>query len=265
MRFFLLGLLIINFVFAAWYWLIRQPDVIQLPGPAAGVEKLVLVSERQHATNLVKQSESALPESADEEDKPQQQPPAKKSRPLRQQKVETARLEPKKVPRKLAQQPINPSTNQYCYATTKFKSRLLADDVLADLQALGYRASVVTQYSLKPKYLVYLPSYPSLKAARKVTDHLKASGEKDFQILTINGNKNSISLGVYSQTDTAKIRMKDIETLGYIPIIAPAYGKVSGYRVEFNKPDQSLMSEQDKVELFKSYRKGSIESIKCGS
>lgn len=262
MRFFLVGLLIVNIAFAAWYGLIRQADEIQLPEPVAGVEKLVLVSERQHATNLLKQAEKVTPQKTEPENEPEEPQPAK-SPPLKQPqpKPEPVRPESKKTVQKATGKPAK----QYCYATTKFKSQLLATDVAADLRALGYQASVSTQYSIKPKYLVYLSGYPSLNAARKVTDQLKASGDKDFQILTINGQKNSISLGVYSQTDTADIRIKEIEVLGYTPMIEPVYGKVSGYRVEFSKQDQSLMNEQDKVQLFKSYRKGAIESIKCGS
>jgi len=258
MRFFLAGLLIVNIAFAAWYWLIRQSGEILLPDPVTGVEKLVLVSERQHATNLLKQAEEVTSQSAELQDEPEElqpaiRPPVKQPKPV------------KPEPKKTTQQVTGKPGKQYCYATSKFKSRLVATDVSADLQALGYQASVATLYSIKPKYLVYLSSYPSLNAARKVTDHLQASGDRDFQILTINGQKNSISLGVYSQADTADIRIKEIAALGYTPLVEPVYGKVSGYRVEFSKQDQTLINEQDKVQLFKSYRKGAIESIKCGS
>jgi len=242
MRFFLAGLLLVNIVFAVWYWLIKEPETVSLPKPMAGVETLVLASEQNPAEAV-----SWLNEVIQTEESPKE------------------RQEKEKIEKENKSKKTSKSIMKYCYATDKFDAREQAEKISFDLTSRGYQTSITTLYLLKPKYLVYLQSYPSLSEARYVTRHLKESGQKDYQILTVNGNKNSISLGVYSQIKTAKIRRREIEALGYKPIIEPAYGKISGYRVEFSKQDQSLMTEQDKVLLFKSYRNGSIESIKCGS
>ncbi|MEJ2346448.1 MAG: SPOR domain-containing protein [Gammaproteobacteria bacterium] len=67
------------------------------------------------------------------------------------------------------------------------------------------------------RYWVLLPPLPTYDAAAKVIADLKARGIKDIQLLGGDSRDNGISLGVFTQRDTAERRLKQISALGYTP------------------------------------------------
>jgi hypothetical protein len=79
------------------------------------------------------------------------------------------------------------------------------------------------------RYWVLLPPLPSHGAAAKVIADLKARGITDVQLLGGDSGDNGISLGVFTQRDTAERRLKQISALGYAPQMQTLPQTVSRY------------------------------------
>jgi hypothetical protein len=257
MRTFTLALVLFNIGLAAWYWGFRSPEPpIQPPVYPPGVEVIQLVNE-QSTEQPVDATDTETPAAA----------------------VITARpAEPEKTPEPIVSVPANPPDpapepkadavsaavlQTTCYQSTPIEKLALATAINNDLRENGYLAELQTVYAIPPKYLVYLPGHDTIAQARTVTNRLRKSGQRDYQILTINDQKNSISLGVYSSEATASIRQNEIKALGYNPIVEPAYGKIAGYRVNFQNNAEKSPSKQQLNSLFKASPKTTIEEIKC--
>jgi|GEM_PF-6192502 len=263
MKFFAAGLLLVNIAFAIWY---VASDTAEQPISASdpGMERLVMVNEpmnpaaqdRTQADNEKKTEESPVDEAKEEtslttstdtqpdEPEPQQAPPAQQQASLF---------------------PATTSRGENCYVMSLFDSYTSAQVISTELEQLGYEVRLATRYSSKVKYLVYLPAYASAAEARNITRELQEKGQQDFQILAIKGKKNSISLGVYSQPHTAAIRQKQIESMGYSPVVEPVYGTPMGYQLEFNKHDISRLTPTEKRHLTDSFKNLTILPQKCSS
>jgi hypothetical protein len=262
---FFAGLLLLNIGFAGWYWFLYEPETPQAPRVHRGVEMLRLATEQQaveETDTLVATAQqdieepaiavaAPIPATKDSPDSGNAAPPVTEKKEARQQRP------PAKASR---------SSKRQCYQMGLFAQKEKAEYRLSEIQALGYNAKLTTRYQKRAKYLVYLPAYPSYAEASKVTDQLTASGQQDFQILTILGEKNSISLGVYSQPHTAEIRRKEIAALGYEPLVDQVYGgRPLGYNIEFSKKNGSALEDNERDFLLISEEKLSIEPAKCGS
>jgi hypothetical protein len=264
MRLFLAGLLVLNIGFAGWYWFIHESvtETVQVPPVDRGVEMLKLATEQQEVvdtdTSVAEVQQDTSVQAIAVAQPVAEEREVRASSPPATEKKDTRKQEQQAKARK--------SGNRQCFRMGMFEQKQDAEYRMTEMQALGYTVKLVTRYQRKAKYLVYLPAYPSYAAARKVTDQLRDSGQQDFQILTILGEKNSISLGVYSQPHTAEIRRKQIADLGYQPIVDPVYGgKPLGYNIEFSKKDGSDLTDSEKDFLLISEKKVSIEPYKCGS
>jgi cell division septation protein DedD len=247
-----------NLAFALWYS-VKGPDEEQMSSADPGIEMLAMVNESMKAAE-----HDSAPLDDDEETV---EPTAKTSTapsvasepvvPDQQQKTSAQK------PTRIVTKPTSRGEN--CYVMSLFDSRQSAEQASAELQQQGYQARLETRYSSKVTYLVYLPAYASAAEARKITRELEEKGQVDFQILTIKGQKNSISLGIYSQPHTAAIRQKQIEALGYEPVVEPVFGTPMGFQLEFNKPDISRLTSSEKRRLVDYFKNRTILPQKCSS
>ena len=229
-------------LFMALMWEDTTPDAPVLP-MMSGVEKLVLVIEKK---------------------------PREKSNTSVSDK-QTARVETGTAKKIDAKQVVSntgarsATSAGQCYLMAYFGNQEDAESAVAGLQALDYKAELDLVYPEKARLLVYLPAYPDIKQARKVTRDLKKKGIRDFQILAIRGSKNAISLGVFSHADTAKERIKEMRDLGYHPIVQSVVGPSIRYRVYFHKTGRTVLNAEERRFLINSFKKVKITTTKCQS
>jgi len=266
MRFFLLGLLILNTGVFAWQLLKEDQPRQRVPAADRGVEKLILAREfedqkaqaarrEQLALEAIKKQEEAALLKANKEAEQEK---------LKAQQVAEQKRKQALIAKSRRDTEIQASNNEgsVCYKIGQFKERKEANVALTGLDALDYNAKLVADYSEKSKFLVYLPGYSSLQDAQKATTDLKSKGINDFQILAVYGKKNGISLGVFSQYDTANNRILEIKKLGYEPILQAISGKLE-YHIDFNKRDKSALSDGESSFLQKSLKNIKISQINC--
>lgn len=289
MRFFALGLLLTNLAFAIWYYSSRETTETPVPRVDAGMEMLVTVNENQRSVEAKNSEENTKRKKVESTPKAPVKPEPVKPKPVKPEPVKPEPVKPEPVkPEPVKPTPVKPSETtqqqqkkrvnnevkpainklaigENCYVMSLFASRPSAQETLSELQQYGYQVRLTIRYASKVKYLVYLPSYASADEARVITEELIEKGQQDFQVLTIKGKKNSISLGIYSQPHTAEIRQKQIETLGYSPVVEPVYGTPMGFQLEFNKQDDSRLTPIEKQRLKDSFTDLRVLPQKCGS
>lgn len=246
MRFFLIGLLILNIVFFIWQQSRDSTPAAPFIAVSNGVEGLVMV--REQAAVLAQAMQKA---------------DQKKTRQSATQ-VKDFAAAPRKPEIKADKNPkIVRKKKAYCYQLGQFKAREEVDVALTGMNALDYQAELKMDYPLKSKLLVYLQAYPSLQEARKVTEDLKSRGITDYQILAVYGKKNGISLGVFSSREVALDRVREIRNIGYEPVLQPVSGKL-WYKIRFSRRDKAELSGQETRFLLKSFKNIKIRPIKCG-
>jgi len=245
MRFFLIGLLLLNIVIFAWQQF--NDDLLEESFVAVdkGAEGLVLVREQDDIH--VKSQQPVISPSAS----------TATTSPVSVQN-ETKDSKPAVIKTVVKTKSIGP----FCYQLGQFAAKKEADVALTGMSALDYKVKLRVEYPPRAKFLVYLPAYPSINEARKVTRDLKSKGISDFQILAVYGKKNGISLGVFSQYEIAVNRVKEIQNLGYEPILYPVSGNLS-YKIDFSKHDKTELSGQESGFLLKSFKNVKIRPIKC--
>jgi len=266
MRFFLIGLIILNTGVFAWQLLKEDQARPTVTAVNRGVEKLVLARELADQ----KEQEAIRKQLALDEIKKQKEADLLKAkREAEQRKLKERQVAEQKRQQALvakskrdAQIQASKPKGSVCYQMGQFKERSEANVALTGLDALDYKAKLVADYSAKSKFLVYLPGYSSLQGAQKATADLVSKGITDFQILAVYGKKNGISLGVFSQYDTANNRIREIKKLGYEPILQAISGKLE-YHIDFNKRDKSTLSDGESSFLQKTLKNIKISQINC--
>lgn len=114
----------------------------------------------------------------------------------------------------------NAETSGNCYTLGPFKAVDDADKVREELKGVGLTAKrrMSTDNTRKGLW-VLLPPASSHAAARKTIDALKSKGIKDYFLVATGDKANAVSLGVFSQADTAQRRFEQIVKLGFKPVI----------------------------------------------
>ncbi len=95
------------------------------------------------------------------------------------------------------------------------------------------------------RYWVYFPPLASKEEALKEVERMRAEGLEDVIAVSSGEMDNAISLGVFSQRDTLRRRLRDLEARGYQPSIMPRYTteKLSWFDVSFERGEQLTQSE----------------------
>lgn len=199
MRYLIYLLIIANLAFWAWYP--RPPEPGSLFSPAAWplppeVESLVLLSER--------------PDSA--QDEPVKAEPV----PEPGRAPELAVAEPRPEPKK--DEPVEPPP-PLCHTIGPFLSKETRSAVSRELRKAGLEPKQRTsEVQEQIGYWVYLPGMSSTEAKR-VAQELTERGVSDYFI----GKQNYISLGAFSDKNTAEARRRRIEGMGYNPRLDPRF------------------------------------------
>lgn len=95
------------------------------------------------------------------------------------------------------------------------------------------------------RYWVYFPPLASKEEALREVERMRAEGLEDVIAVASGEMENAISLGVFSQRDTLRRRLRDLEARGYQPSIMPRYTseKLSWFDVSFERGEQLTQSE----------------------
>jgi hypothetical protein len=114
----------------------------------------------------------------------------------------------------------NAETSGSCYTLGPFKAVDDANGVRAQLKAAGLTAKRrMSTDTARKGFWVLLPPAASHAQARQDIEQLKQNGIKDYFLVATGEKANAISLGVFSQSDTAQRRFEQIVKLGFKPVI----------------------------------------------
>jgi cell division septation protein DedD len=103
-----------------------------------------------------------------------------------------------------------------CNTLGPFKSKKSANAIKAELLALGIKAERRTSKDNTRKgYWVLIPPEKSRKQARAHISELKEKNVKDYFLVVTGEQVNAVSLGVFSKSELAQRRYKEIKDLGF--------------------------------------------------
>ena len=162
--------------------------------------------------------------------KPEPKVELKDSKPA-EKKPEPAKPEVAKTDAKAADKKAdaNPDAKPklVCYQATDLDSAA-ASKLKAALNKAGLAAkmheTVQEAGRTGGKFWVYLPSYPNRDEAVKQSAALKDKGFDNYIVNTEGENKNGLSMGLFSQEDSAKAMVKRLNDSGYPAKLTPRGG-----------------------------------------
>lgn len=142
---------------------------------------------------------------------------------------------------------VKPVVNK-CFAFGPFDTELASNDAYEALFAIGIQAKQRTVEERQPKsYWVYLPPYESLAAAEKVTVFLKRNNINEFYIWLDPPLKNAVSLGLFTNLNTARSKISQAKKLDLNPEMEVRFNEITEYWVDFKRnqddPQPELLEE----------------------
>lgn len=228
MRLLFLILLLLNLLYFGWQQFQLTGDVESFSASDPGLEKLVLLYEAE---------EQEVEKQIDAVEKPVH----------KQDQGLGAMLASEQTNKiaKDAEQALN--EDQYsCYEIGPFNKKEDAQQLFELMKPNVKQVKLDVKSKMLTKYWVFLPSQESLQAARKTVNQLASKGIKDYQILTISGKKNAISLGLYKDRKFAELQFRNIKNIGYSPEIRVIEKKVPQYWLE-TVTDQTDKARQARI------------------
>lgn len=158
--------------------------------------------------------------------KPEPKVELKDSKPA-EKKPEPAKPEVAKTDAKAADKKADAKPKLVCYQATDLDSAA-ASKLKAALNKAGLAAkmheTVQEAGRTGGKFWVYLPSYPNRDEAVKQSAALKDKGFDNYIVNTEGENKNGLSMGLFSQEDSAKAMVKRLNDSGYPAKLTPRGG-----------------------------------------
>lgn len=219
-----------NAAFLLWQFYRPQPEQPSWEPADPGIEKLVLLREAERGPSAVAPSSEAPTQAAAEKPSPaageavtatqDQQTPAET------QRSGDERSQP--VP---ASQAVAASVE--CYSAGPFAERGQAEAAVARLHPHATEGHIRVQEDTVKRYWVYLPPRPNLGAAQRDERRLRGLGISDLQVLGADGKRNAISLGLFSERDSARRRLDQISGFGFSPIVEELEQSRRRYWVDF--------------------------------
>ena len=152
-----------------------------------------------------------------------------------------------------------PEERLVCYEVGPYKNDNEARKVLKLLEADVRKVELVVKPRKTSKYWVFLSPQKSLWAARQVVKQLASKGGKDYQIVTIEGKKNGISLGLFRDKKIAELRVKNIKRLGYAPKVNEIKKEIPEHWLEV-VIDQADKVQQEKLGIIPE---GKVNQTTC--
>jgi len=119
-----------------------------------------------------------------------------------------------------------------CLAYDGLRQMDLATDVAMILARQGFQVYIdFKRQRVKNGYWVILPPFLNVSSARKAIMILKGRGLKDVAVIASGELENAISLGIFNKISTAKRRQKELQALGYHPLLQERRGDREFYRI----------------------------------
>lgn len=144
-----------------------------------------------------------------------------------EKKPEPAKPEVAKTDAKAADKKADAKPKLVCYQATDLDSAA-ASKLKAALNKAGLAAkmheTVQETGRTGGKFWVYLPSYANRDEAVKQSAALKDKGFDNYIVNTEGENKNGLSMGLFSQEDSAKAMVKRLNDSGYPAKLTPRGG-----------------------------------------
>ena len=107
-----------------------------------------------------------------------------------------------------------------CFSLGPFTTLDDSNEARDVLEENGIQTTIrISRDESRKGFWVFLPPFESRAEARKAIAKLKGKGVKDYFLVATGGQRNAISLGVFSQSDLAKRRRREMEKQGFKPKI----------------------------------------------
>lgn len=112
--------------------------------------------------------------------------------------------------------PSDKALTARCYTLGPFKDKKLASAVRKQLLAVGIEARHrLSKDNTRKGFWVLLPPEKTRAAASQHIKALKVQGIKDYFLVVTGEQTNAVSLGVFSQSDSAQRRYEQMKKLGF--------------------------------------------------
>lgn len=132
-----------------------------------------------------------------------------------------------------------PKSAMRCLRLSGLESKGVAAAVAKALGSAGNEVRVLGQgdeVEEHKRYRVLLPAYPTETAAQKVLERLRRGGVQDVYFIRSGEHRNAISLGVFSNKESAQRRIRELGQLRLVPRIDEIVTPVTRWWVEFSWP-----------------------------
>ena len=121
-----------------------------------------------------------------------------------------------------------------CYTLGPFKDKEIMQQLKISLSEHVQNMSVrKLRESEKHRYWVYIPSLGSRKRARQMVERLRGSQIKDFYIILNGDARNGVSLGHFKEQRHANRRFKKVKDLGFNAEIKVIYRDFDVYWLDY--------------------------------
>jgi hypothetical protein len=245
-------------------WLITQPEpqpVRYRPIPVPpGIEPLVLLSERPANTAVAVQEQNRpqVPRSPQETVPPAVSDVAAVDATKAEEAGEPEADKVQGAGTDAAAQPAA-AVEPVCQAIGPFLKEADASAVGEQLSKQGYQPHLRTGEVRNPAgYWVYMPAMPAAEA-RRIVAELDAHGMTDYFI----GNQNYISLGIFSGKTKARVRLKQIQALGFDAILDQRYRTSTVYWIDIEQGPLSLLGSDLWSEIQSQHMDIRVQRISC--
>lgn len=150
-----------------------------------------------------------------------------------------------------AAEPDKQSEVDRCFTLGPFKTKKAASVVRDQMVAVGIQASRrLDKNNTRQGFWVLLPPEASRVLAKKHIKELKKKGIKDYFLVVTGEQTNAVSLGVFSMSESAQRRYKQMKKLGFDAKMQQVDLPLREYWLDWPQ-DQKLLPE-----VLEKFRKG---------
>ncbi|GMR08014.1 MAG: hypothetical protein BMS9Abin26_1019 [Gammaproteobacteria bacterium] len=224
----LVTMILVNAVFFGWNY--YAPDKKDLNTGRPIVKQLVLLNDAEDTAGVIQVTGQATdpPETGDSVET--------NSRILTEQVPQVGAL----IDKESATDP----SKLICLGYDGLRQLDLATDVAMILARQGFQVYIdFERQTVKNGYWVILPPFLNVFSARKAIKILKGRGLKDIAIIASGELENAISLGIFNKIGTAKRRQKELQGIGYHPLLQERRVDRDLYRIRVMTPGATALRD----------------------
>jgi hypothetical protein len=154
--------------------------------------------------------------------------------------------------------------HQRCYSLGPFSSETRADQAARLLAKQGLEVErKKSSERVREGFWVLLPPAESREAARATIEQLKQKGEKDFFLVVTGDQLNGISLGVFSQTESAQRRLAQVKKMGFSPVVQTISLPNTDYWLQWPRTAPKTISDELILQLKQKNQEIGIVERRC--